>query len=100
MLQRLERKISLLFCLFVCFLLLFIYLYIYFAISISRFLLFIYLFFVICIFLFLSAIFYPHFSIRIRHPQVSGPRLTDTRKRGRFGHCFVNPGFPRKTNFV
>ena len=26
----------------------------------------------------LSAFFYPHFSIRIRHPQVSGPRFTDT----------------------
>ena len=22
--------------------------------------------------------FYPHFSIRVRHPQVSGPRFTDT----------------------
>ena len=38
---------------------------------------------------FLSAFFYPHFSIRIfpsastlriRHPQVSGPRFTDTRR--------------------
>ena len=26
---------------------------------------------------FLSAFYYPHFSIRIRHPQVSGPRFTD-----------------------
>ena len=25
-----------------------------------------------------SAFYYPHFSIRIRHPQVSGPRFTDT----------------------
>ena len=36
-------------------------------------------FFVIRIF-FPSAFFYPHFPIRIRHPQVSGPRLTDTRR--------------------
>ena len=28
---------------------------------------------------FLSAFFYPHFPIRIRHPQISGPRFTDTR---------------------
>ena len=35
-------------------------------------------FFVIRIF-FPSAFFYPHFPIRIRHPQVSGPRFTDTR---------------------
>ena len=27
---------------------------------------------------FRSAFYYPHFSIRIRHPQVSGPRFTDT----------------------
>ena len=27
----------------------------------------------------LSAFFYPHFRIRIRHPQVPGPRFTDTR---------------------
>ena len=26
----------------------------------------------------LSAFFHPHFPIRIRHPQVSGPRFTDT----------------------
>ena len=25
-----------------------------------------------------SAFYYPHFSIRIRHPQVSGPHFTDT----------------------
>ena len=25
-----------------------------------------------------SAFYYPNFSIRIRHPQVSGPRITDT----------------------
>ena len=40
-----------------------------------------------CLQFFLSAFFYPHFSIRIfpsasatriRHPQVSGPRFTDT----------------------
>ena len=30
-------------------------------------------------FFFPSAFFYPHFPIRIRHPQVSGPRFTDTR---------------------
>ena len=28
--------------------------------------------------IFLSAFYYPHFFIRIRHPQVSGPRFTDT----------------------
>ena len=65
----LERKISFLF----------VHVYLFFS------------FFAICIFSFysyyfwfirispirllLSAFFYPHFSIRIRHPQVSGPRL-------------------------
>ena len=28
--------------------------------------------------IFPSAFYYPHFCIRIRHPQVSGPRFTDT----------------------
>ena len=28
-----------------------------------------------------SAFFYPHFPIRIRHPQVSGSRFTDTRTK-------------------
>ena len=64
--QRLERKISFL-CLFVNF---------FFAIRISRF--FHVTFFIIHIF-FPSALLYPHFPIRIRHPKLSGPRFTDTR---------------------
>ena len=67
--QRLERKISFL-CLFVYFIVIF-----FFTIHISLF--FLLTFFVIRIF-FPSAFFYPHFPIRIRHPQVSGPRFTDT----------------------
>ena len=34
--------------------------------------------------IFLSAFYYPHFFIRIRHPQVSGPRFTDTHCRRGF----------------
>ena len=60
--QRLERKFF-----FLC---LFVYLFFFFAIRVSRF--FLLTFFVIRTF------FHPHFSIRIRHPQVSGPRFTDT----------------------
>ena len=44
----------------------------------SAFLVFFLLLFLFSVFL-PSAFFYPHFPIRIRHPQVSGPRLTDTR---------------------
>ena len=58
--QRLVRKISFLNCLFV---------YFVFAIRISRFSILLFL---------LSAFFYPHFPIRIRHLQVSGLRFTDT----------------------
>ena len=32
-------------------------------------------------FFFLSAFYHPHFSIRIRHPQVSGPPFTDTQRQ-------------------
>ena len=60
--QRLERKISFLNCLFVYF----------FLFLPSAFLVFFLLLFL------LSAFFYPHFPIHIRHPQVSGPRFTDT----------------------
>ena len=57
--QRLEREISFLNCLFVYIIIIF------FAIRISR--------------IFSSYYFcYPHFLIRIRYPQVSGPRFTDT----------------------
>ena len=53
---------------------LFVCLFIYLFILPSAFLVFFLLtFFVIRIF------FHPHFPIRIRHPQVSGPRFTDTR---------------------
>ena len=55
-----ERFLSLIVCLFM---------YLFFAIRISRFFL---------ILFFFMRIFYPHFPIRIRHPQVSGPRFTDT----------------------
>ena len=63
--KRLERKISFLNCLFVYFIIIIIFLP-------STFLFFFFLLFL------LSAFFYPHFPIRIRHPQVSGPRFTDT----------------------
>ena len=60
---------------FLSFVCLFILLLFFFTIHISLF--FLLTFFVIRIF-FPSAFFYPHFPIRIRHPQVSGPRFTDT----------------------
>ena len=67
-----ERFLSFV-CLFIYY---YYYYYYYFAIRISRF--FPLTFFVIRVF-FSSAFFYPHFPIRIRHPQVSGPRFADTR---------------------
>ena len=63
--QRLERKISFLNCLFVY----------YFLFLPSAFLVFFLLLFL------LSAFFYPHFPIRIRHPQVSCPHFTETPSR-------------------
>ena len=55
---------------------LFVCLFIFFAIRISRFFFSSYFF---CYpNFFPSAFFHPHFPIRIRHPQVSGPRFTDT----------------------
>ena len=59
--QLLERKISFPNCLFVCF-----------VIRISR-------FFSSYFFCYPHFFYHPHFPIRIRHPQVSGPRFTDTR---------------------
>ena len=35
--------------------------------------------------------FYPHFPIRIRHPQVSGPRFADTSFASRFFELFTLP---------
>ena len=53
----------------------------------SAFLVFFVLLFLLSAF-FPSAFFYQHFPIRIRHPQVSGPRLTDTRQdEGGEGVC-------------
>ena len=69
--KRLERKISFLNCLFVYFIIIIIFLP-------STFLFFFFLLFLLSAFFFPSAFFYPHFPIRIRHPQVSGPRFTDT----------------------
>ena len=65
--QRLERKMSFLNCLFVC--CFFCY---------PHFSFFFFLHFLLSAFFLPSAFFYPHFPIRIRHPQVSGPRFTDT----------------------
>ena len=65
--QRLERKISFLNCLFVYF---FFFCHPHFSFSFL-------LLFLLSSSFFPSAFFYPHFPIRIRHPQVSGPRFTD-----------------------
>ena len=68
-----ERFIFFIVCLFILFH------YYFFAIHISRF--FSSYFFCYPHFFCPSAFFYPHFPIRIRHPQVSGSRLTDTRTK-------------------
>ena len=70
----LERKIPFLY-IFVCF--------VFFLLSaFSR---FFFSFFGLSAF-FPSAFYYPNFSIRIRHPQVSGPRITDTVQAFDQGH--------------
>ena len=71
--QRLERKISFLNCLFVC-----LFFFFFFCYPHVSFFFFFLLFLLSAFFFFPSAFFYPHFPIRIRHPQVSGPRFTDT----------------------
>ena len=57
---------------------------------------FLYVFLYFFIFL-SSAFFYPHFPIRIRQPQVSGPRFTDTRM-GDLGN-FLN-GFAKSPRLI
>ena len=72
----LKERFSFLNCLFDYFVIFFI------AIHISRF--FSSYFFCYPHFFFPSAFFHPHFPIRIRHPQVSGPRFTDTPQKSLF----------------
>ena len=57
----------------------FVCLFYYYFFCHSHFSFFFFLLFSLSAFFFPSAFFYPHFLIRIRHPQVSGPRFTDTR---------------------
>ena len=47
----------------------------------------------LCFFVFVivQIFFYPHFPIRIRHPQVSGPRYADTSFASRFFELFTLP---------
>ena len=47
----------------------------------------------LCFFVFVIVhnFFYPHFPIRIRHPQVSGPRFADTSFASRFFELFTLP---------
>ena len=49
----------------------------------------------LCFFVFVFVIvhnfFYPHFPIRIRHPQVSSPRFADTSFASRFFELFTLP---------
>ena len=79
--QRLERKISFLNWSFVCF----------FLFLPSAFLVF---FFLLLFLLSAFFFFHPHFPIRIRHPQVSGPRFTDTR------HVYIKHAQVCKKSFV
>ena len=64
--QLLERKISFVNCFFVYFIYLFIFCHPHFSL------------FFFLLFLLSAFFFHPHFPFRIRHPQVSGPRFTDT----------------------
>ena len=43
------------------------------------------------VFVIVHNFFYPHFAIRIRHPQVSGPRFADTSFASRFFELFTSP---------
>ena len=43
------------------------------------------------VFVIVHNFFYPHFPIRIRHPQVSGPRFGDTSFTNRFFELFTLP---------
>ena len=47
----------------------------------------------LCFFVFVIVhnFFYPHFPIRIRHPQASGPRFADTSFASRFFELFTLP---------
>ena len=63
-----DRFLSLIVCLFILFC------FVFFAIHISR-------FSSSYFFCYPHFFFHPHFPIRIRHPQVSGPRFTDTRNQ-------------------
>ena len=47
----------------------------------------------LCFFVFVivHSFFYPHFPIRIRHPQVSSPRFADTSFASRFFELFTLP---------
>ena len=81
-----ERFLSLIVCLFI-----------YFFFCHPHFSFFFFLLFLLSAFFFPSAFFHPHFPIRILHPQVSGPRFTDTHFSGLGNeiHKFHNfPGFP------
>ena len=55
---------------FLCLFVFFFFCYLHFLV--------LFLFFLVYPHFFPSAFYYPHFSIRIRHPQVSGPHFTDT----------------------
>ena len=45
----------------------------------------------LCFFVFVHNFFYPHFPIRIRHPQVSSPRFADTSFVSRVSELFTLP---------